>query len=570
MSKLTSEKAKSIKKVSKIREIKKSLTIGVIIAVVAISGIIAGIIIINSLKEEEPVILNFGSSFLLEELDPLTVQGGPDLSILYQIAEGLFDYDENGTLIYCLAINHSWSPDALNLTCTLREDVGFHDKTPFNAEAVKWNFDRIYRLINDSKFEYDELWKFPDGTPIIKETQVIENNIVRFILNEAYIPLESLLTFQSSYILSPASTPEDRFLDLDTEKTIGTGPFIFERYENLTNFEISANPEYWGGKPQIDIVIITNIASVSAALLSGDIDITYSAWSFNDDVLDTFRNNSSFVVEEEPMSNLRWLVMNNKVINTTMRKAISYALNYSFIETIGGIRAKSPIPETILYHNTTGINMPSYDVSIARQTLKDVNWNNTAGALIADNNISAGNEWEKLVDNGTPLAKYNYTYVDNHPLIPPPLKTLLTENLKQIGVKVEPVNVSFSEYRSMLDNTYGYNRDMLELCYGWWAVDYNDPNNFIEPLFSNETAEANFGQINDPLTKTMITEALVETNPQARRLLYYDIQKQLIEEVYPIALSYSTFQGTIYVSNLKGWYSNVGNWPLKHVYFEFN
>ena len=109
---------------------------------------------------------------------------------------------------------------------------------------------------------------------------------------------------------------------------------------------------------------------------------------------------------------------------------------------------------------------------------------------------------------------------------------------------------------------------MLEFCYGWWAADYNDPCNFINSLFVNETGAANFGQINDPQTQIWMTEALGVTDLKARKRLYYDIQKHLIEEVFPIAFSYSTLQCTIYVSNLKGWNTSAWYWPLKNVHFD--
>jgi len=42
-----------------------------------------------------------------------------------------------------LAESWSVSPDGLQYTFKLRQDITFHDKTAFNAGAVKWNFDRL-------------------------------------------------------------------------------------------------------------------------------------------------------------------------------------------------------------------------------------------------------------------------------------------------------------------------------------------------------------------------------------------------------------------------------------------
>ena len=263
--------------------------------------------------------------------------------------------------------------------------------------------------------------------------------------------------------------------------------------------------------------------------------------------------------------------MNNKLINTTMRKAISYALNYSHIESFGNFRqAKSPIPDTILYHNITDIDVPYYNLSIARQVLKNVNWNNTAGSLTANDNVSTGNEWEKLVVDGNPLAIYNYTYVEggSPKFQMSEIAVLLTQNLKQIGVGVEPINVSVSEFWGMKLDLWGYNRNMFHLTYDWWGADYNDPSNFINWLFTNESVAANAGQTNDHLTQIWMNEALSETNPTNREQVYYKIQKRLIEEVFPITFSYSSLQVCIYRANLKGWNTNSWTWPFKNIYFE--
>ncbi|MFW9951061.1 MAG: ABC transporter substrate-binding protein, partial [Candidatus Thorarchaeota archaeon] len=554
-------------KLPKIKKLKKPIIVGGLIASIAIAGIISGIIVIilgGSQPEVETHTLIFGYIDLPRCLDPLEVKYDADTHLLYQIAEGLFDFDENGNIKNNLAVNHNWSSDYLNLTCFLREDVYFHDGTPFNATSVKWNFDRIYKLLNN--ISYPDLWLFTDRTPIINDTQVIDDYIIKFVLNRPFVPFESLLAIYCSFIISPTSTPDDRFLDIDTEKTIGTGPFIFEKFNPLINISLSANSNYWGGKPEIDTLLMTNSSDFysGTALLSDEIDLAYSYSGFDKEVLNIFRTNSSFIVETEPTCNLRWLVMNNNLINVTMRKAISYALNYSLIESFGNVsRAKSPIPDNILYHDITGIDVPYYNLSIARQALKNVNWNNTAGALIANDNISTGNEWESLVDNGTPLAIYNYTYVEGI-LHMSELVSILTENLKQIGVRVEPFNVSRNVFWAMKLDLYGYHRNMFHFTYDWWIADYNDPCNFINSLFTNESVAENAGQTNDHLTQTWMTEALSETNRTTRKQLYYNIQKHLIEEVYPIAFSYSTTQVCIYRANLKGWKTNSWTWPFKN------
>ena len=109
---------------------------------------------------------------------------------------------------------------------------------------------------------------------------------------------------------------------------------------------------------------------------------------------------------------------------------------------------------------------------------------------------------------------------------------------------------------------------MFDISYSYWLADFNDPSNFINILFSNKESKYNSGQVNDTLTQLWMEQALETTNPALRRNLYYQIQKHLIEDVYPIACSYSTIMTDVYLSNVTGWYSNSFLFPFRTVAFK--
>ena len=568
------KKPKHKSKGPKVRELKKPIIISGMVAAISIAGILSGVYFFFSIETPKPDIeFNYAIYALPDTLDPLEVASEVDTYLVQTIADGLFRVNitaDNSEIVYGLATHHEWSTDNLNLTCTLRSNINFHDGTPFNAAAVKWNFDRIYRLID--QITYPDLWKFLNGTFIINQTQIIDEYTVRFVLNAPYSAFESLLSCYSAHIVSPASTPADQFLDIFSDTIYGTGPFIFSRYEYNSNMSLIANPFYWGGKSKIDrlnIILIDEFDALIDAFISGRVHATRSYAGFNETELNIIRGHPSITFEKLKTPNLRWILFNNKKINVTMRKAISYAINYSIIETLGGIRTASPIPNTIRYHNTTGINIPYYNLSIARNTLINANWNGTLG-LTANDDISPSNEWELIADSSFPLATYNYTFLTNRPSDHPHnlFLGILTENLKQIGIKINPLGITSAQYWAQIEEIYGYNRDMFDISYSYWLADFNDPSNFINILFSNKESKYNSGQVNDTLTQLWMEQALETTNPALRRNLYYQIQKHLIEDVYPIACSYSTIMTDVYLSNVTGWYSNSFLFPFRTVAFK--
>jgi peptide/nickel transport system substrate-binding protein len=559
--KMTEKKAPSKKKGIKIEDIKKTLIIGGIISAIAVAGIIVGISIISD-RPKYGGVLYFCGYGLPNTIDPPDVTQLKDSDFINQIAEGLFDIGENSEIIYGLATGHEWSTDGLNLTCELRKGVKFHDGTPFNAAAVKWNFDRAYRILGIILFDF--LWLFPDDTPIINETKVLDEHTVRFILNAPYAPFPSFLASTYSYIVSPTATPADDFID---EDLVGTGPFfIFNATEN--NVTLSANLNYWGGRPKIDqLIFIRPTRSIDKALLSGEIHMK-KAVMFNDEsTLNSFRINSSFTVSDSiPDPFLDFIVMNNKLIDSIMRKAISYAINYSsYHPSSGWVKAKGPIPEGILYHNITGIELPYYNITTARQTLKDGNWPGT-DHLTVNNDISPGNEWELLANSPTPLEIYNFSACHNWPRTYQ-YSDRLVEDLKQIGVKVEPYNISLAEWEAIYYEEGGYHRDMIELGYNFWFADYNDPSNFITEFYTNKKLGDNLGQVNDIKIQEWLEQAVSETDSITRRKLYNKIQKRLIEVIHPNIWLHSWIRTDVYVSNLKGYYPSPIKDSFETVYF---
>src|SRR5690606_8346617 len=91
-----------------------------------------------------PNVLVVGQIAEPQSLDPHVVTAANDFRILVNLYDGLVR-NKSGTLEIEPALATDWeiSEDGLTYTFTLRDGVSFHDGTPFNAEAVKFNFDRM-------------------------------------------------------------------------------------------------------------------------------------------------------------------------------------------------------------------------------------------------------------------------------------------------------------------------------------------------------------------------------------------------------------------------------------------
>lgn len=193
----------------------------------------------------------------------------------YQIYDGLANWDlAQGETVPmpkpALATEWKVSDDKLTWTLTLRRGVKFHDGTPFNAEAVVFNFDRIM----NKEFQYYD----PDlFTPNVTQTQQIANYraIDEFTVDITTKFPYSFFLYDMAYITFASPTQVKKVGNKEYIKSpVGTGPFKVDKYIDGQAMELVPNKDYWGNKPKLDRVVLKPMpepATRLAALQSGQI-----------------------------------------------------------------------------------------------------------------------------------------------------------------------------------------------------------------------------------------------------------------------------------------------------------
>ncbi|MCF2140202.1 MAG: ABC transporter substrate-binding protein [Candidatus Lokiarchaeota archaeon] len=475
------------------------------------------------------------------DLDPQMAWDSASIDVIDQVCEGLFGYnlsDPNLAIIPVLAESlGTWNADATEYTVTLKEGITFHDDTAFDANDVKFTFDRLNYLIENEMTQIAELYEplaslYP-GTPLlINETEVVDSKTVKFHLNYPYVPFVPLLCFSGSYILPDGgSIPAEELLDTATDTLVGTGPYKYiettDEYTKLTYFA-----DWHGERPDrymknIVFLYYSDGTAKSQAFLAGDLDWVDGSLP---EFLPQFEASDQFVVGEQRRSTIiLYMGMNNKVINKTMRQAISYAFDYDYVIdnlALGNAaRLTSPVPEGIMYHNPD-IDYPTYNVTHARQILIDAGIVN-GSAYAPDDDFA----WYTLATE-SPIATYNYTWNSGNEFRAD-LGVLCADNLKKIGIIVTFNPITWGEYLHLLF----VEPWKLELYMLGWGPDYNDPSNYINPLFS-PTSSSNGAQVDDPTLNNLMNDGLTETDPDERRDIYYEIQRYIVEDLMPWVFLY--------------------------------
>lgn len=239
-----------------------------------------------------------------------------DIVVYQNVFEGLTRIDQTGAVQPGLAESWTVSDDGLIYTFTLHEGVTFHDGSPFDADDVKFTFDRL--LADDSTNAQKALY-----APIQNVT-VTDAKTVVFTLSRP----DGLFLFNlgrgDAVIVAPESA------ETNGTDPIGTGPFAFVQWDRGSRVVLERYEPYWGEAPALtkaSYVFISDTSTMTNALLAHDIDGTNN---FAAEALPVFEGNPDFKVLVGSTEGETILATNNAkppFDNLKVRQAMAHALN---------------------------------------------------------------------------------------------------------------------------------------------------------------------------------------------------------------------------------------------------
>lgn len=200
----------------------------------------------------------------VQTFDPAAFRGRATQYVLRQIMTPLVELNNEMEVIPALGVEWEMIEDTV-WQVKLREGVTFSNGEPFDADAVKYNFDRI--LNPDNASPRRSLIVSLDSVEVVDELTVNFHTSKRdgaFPLALAYIEMAA-----PGYMEEVG--PEEF-----AKKPIGTGPFVFVSDNPGRGIIMERNEDYFGEAPKVDrlvIKIIPETASRIAALQAGEVHI---------------------------------------------------------------------------------------------------------------------------------------------------------------------------------------------------------------------------------------------------------------------------------------------------------
>ncbi|WP_313801756.1 ABC transporter substrate-binding protein [Cytobacillus sp.] len=289
-------------------------------------------------------------------------------TVATSVFEGLVDRTIDLELQPGLA--ESWEYlDDKTLQFKLRQGVTFHNGEPFNADAVKFTFDRLLGEEGQKGPQYSNYTS-------IESVEVVDEFTVIMKLNT---PDPVLLTKLAGYgaVIVPPNYLAEKGDEHFNNNPVGTGPFKMTSYKRDQEIVLEKNPDYWKeGLPKLDKVVYKIIPEAStrlAELQTGKIDIMKRVEVSQAKTVEE----SGFLELQEvgtPTAfSLRFDVAKKPFDSKEVRQAINYAVDKQAIidEILGGYgKPISTFQSELSFGNNPDLEPYPYDPEKAKELLK--------------------------------------------------------------------------------------------------------------------------------------------------------------------------------------------------------
>jgi peptide/nickel transport system substrate-binding protein len=402
-------------------------------------------------------ILHFRLAEDPETLDNVLTISLTASSVIHYLHDRLFYFDAEGNAAPWLAESWEVSEDQRVLTVKLREGVKFHDGTDFNADAVKFHFDRIM----------DEATASPVLAYLgsLQEVSALDAYTVEFKFEEPYAAF--FINMSLSYGGFNSPTAVEKWGEEYGRHPVGTGPFMFEDWLAGSEITLARNPNYQQfrkdavnqGPPLAEKIVLHVIPEdgvAQAAMETGEILVT----GLNADTIARFVGDPNFnVVVDKNATNLVFLEFNYQLPpfdDPAFRKAISYAVNRQAAVNAAW-NGYASVALTPLARGIPGFDPEvaenygtPYNPEKATEMLADLGWLDSDGDGLLDKD---GQPAQFLVRS---YAGYNHI-----------IRTLevVQDNLKDIGVEIE---IELSDWGAFYDSLWEADTWHMELMRWTW------------------------------------------------------------------------------------------------------
>ena len=415
--------------------------------------------------------------------------------------EGLVGFNEKMEMQAMLAEKWTATPDAMTFTFSLRKNVKFHDGTPFNAAAVKYNFDRMTNP--DNKLKRYGLYS------VIAKTEAVDDYTVKFTMAKPFGAMLATFAHPAGGIVSPAAAKQGADAPAFGKKPVGTGPYKFTEWIPSDHLTVERFADYWNPAQgaKVDKFIIKPVVEAGTRLnmlQAGDAQFINTVPYAQAKLL---AGNKDVSVAENEAIYTYWVAMNTTkepFKDKRVRQALNYAIDKQAIidAVLGGYGKLIDSPLAPRVWGYKGVKTYNYDVAKAKALLKEAGVTGVKTTLWASENTES-----KAV------------------------AVAIQGQLKEVGVEVEIVTMEAATLTAERFKKAEENKSMMN--YAGWSPSTGDADWGLRPLLAKESippASFNLAFWDNADFNAQIAAGLATSDEEKRKAAYAKAQEIAIEE----------------------------------------
>lgn len=433
------------------------------------------------------------------KLDPIHYSGTYEGQIICEVTDRLVEYnDDLSEYVPSLATEWTVSDDGVTYVFKIREGVNFtasdyHDARPLTAEDVAYSLNRSGELSDNARLS---MLDHAEATGDLEVTCTLTSACAAFL---------TALTDAGNSII--AQEDVEGYGDDFGKHLCGTGPFNLDEFSLDERAVLSANDDYFLGRPNIDTLIfrfITDLTQNGNAAITGEVDI---ATDIQGEAIATVRDSDATELWTTQALQISYVRFNtrdevngktNPLADLNVRKALIEIVDWDAVRAAlyqydDAVAGYLPIPfGSWAYDASQEALFPGYNAEEAVQLMADSGW-------------GSGFDLSIYVTN-------NQARID--------LATMLQAYWSALGVNVD---INIGEWGTFSDVVCSGNADVYCMSWSW----YPDPYFFLNNLFASWQTSAignGAGYVNAEVDDLL--QKAVETTDQDERASYY---QQVIE-----------------------------------------
>ncbi len=418
-----------------------------------------------------------------------------------------------------LAESWSTSPDGLVWTFKLRKGVTFHDGTPWNADAAKFNFDRMADPKNPYHVTEKGLdFEYWDGfmADSFKEAKVVDPYTLQLILKQPNSPLLYNMSIISFDFASPASFKKYGGQGVG-QHPVGTGPYKFVEWVRDDHITMEANPSFFRkGLPKTKRLVMRVIKDNAARFLALKANEVQAMEAPNVDDVKVAQRDPNLKLGFRPAFNTGWVRfnLNNDIFkDKRIREAVALAINRQAIVqglygTYGEV-AQQHMPPVMWgrVQNAKGI---AYDPTRAKQLLAEAKY-----------------------PNGFSL---DFWYIPvSRPYFPAgkEIGTAIASDLGKVGIRVHLMTEDWAAY--LKDRK----TNKFPIFMIGWIGDNGDPDDWLGYFYTKYDKDNAYLSYNSPAVFDLINKAKTALSQAERAKMYAQAEQIVLDDYRDVPIAHA-------------------------------